>query len=206
MEFAYKMDTKTPVFRYRLVGVRTTESSTWESIRAQRKARFPQVDIIAGGRIEQKRRTRAQGDPIYTFAGLRNSRIRGGSGGGGAGASIRSSVRPLDVSTRAPDADGISSVSMRLPDLSSTMCQEREERRGGGALGERGGVGQREDLELGPGFNSPRIFIDTAVFHKNPVTVYNDHPAQSARNSIACDPLGPSASPIFSLLSRITLY
>ncbi|MQM14827.1 hypothetical protein Taro_047762, partial [Colocasia esculenta] len=73
--------------------------------------------------------------------------------------------------------------------------ERRGERRGGGALGERGGGGQREDLELGPRFDSPLIFIDTAVFHKNPVIVNNDHPAQSARNSIECDPLGPSASP-----------
>ncbi|MQL80497.1 hypothetical protein Taro_012943 [Colocasia esculenta] len=80
---------------------------------------------------------------------------------GGAGASSRSSVRPLDVSTRAPDADGISSFSTCLPDLSSTMCQ-REEREGGGRPGrERGGGRPGLSLELGPGFNSQRIFIDT---------------------------------------------
>ncbi|MQM18371.1 hypothetical protein Taro_051360 [Colocasia esculenta] len=75
-----------------------------------------------------------QADLIFTFAGLRNSRIRVGGGAGGAGASSRSSVRPLDVSTRAPDADEISSFSTRLPDLSSTMCR-REEREGGGRPG-----------------------------------------------------------------------
>jgi len=162
--------------------------------------------IVAGRRNRTKAVNHAQADLIFTFAGLRNSRIRGGGGAGGAGASSRSSVRPLDVSTRAPDADGISSFSTRLPDLSSTMCQ-REEREGGGAPGrERGGGRPGLSLELGPGFNSQRIFIDTAVFHKNPVIVYKEHLAQSARNSYACDPLGPTASPVFSPLSSITLY
>ncbi|MQL80900.1 hypothetical protein Taro_013356 [Colocasia esculenta] len=90
--------------------------------------------------------------------------------------------------------------------LHHVLGERRGERRGGDALGERGGGGQREDLELWPGFDSPRVFIDTAVFHKNPVIVYNVHPSQSAQNSIACDPLGPSATPIFNPLSPITLY